>query len=258
MKTKLDSSLTAAWFLWTNQNALTPKARFPNSRLCRFKVLEAKGTIIWKRSSDHSGRSLRHKRSVVRDRLEFYPCDRDDWKRLSSDRISLMETEFKRLKRQKRWDISHDAPDCLLHIHIHASKWWQATRITPLHLWKKYSDMNVFITNFRRIIKTEEPEKTLGKRLARNLVLLQRKPRRSIRIFAIVIHAIWRKWKAFLLVQEGTVPKTGESANHTILYECLKDSKTFSPLEYRLNPKPMLSSMFSLSLLLSKISRRSK
>ena len=69
------------------------KARFPNSppcrlnRLCRFKFLEATGTIIWKRSSDHSGRSLRQKLSGVRDRVEFYPCDRDDRKRLSSDRI---------------------------------------------------------------------------------------------------------------------------------------------------------------------------
>ena len=60
------------------------KARFPYSRpcrlnrLCRFKFLEATGTIIWKRSSDHSGRSLRQKRPVVRDRLEFYPWDRND------------------------------------------------------------------------------------------------------------------------------------------------------------------------------------
>ena len=30
------------------------------------------------------------------DRLEFYPCDRDDRKRLSSNRIFLMETGFKR------------------------------------------------------------------------------------------------------------------------------------------------------------------
>ena len=39
------------------------KARFPYSRpcrynrLCRFEILEATGTIIWKRSSDHPGRS---------------------------------------------------------------------------------------------------------------------------------------------------------------------------------------------------------
>ena len=39
------------------------KARFPNSRpcrynrLCRFKFLEATGTIIWKRSSDYPRRS---------------------------------------------------------------------------------------------------------------------------------------------------------------------------------------------------------
>ena len=64
-----------------------PKARFSNSRLCRFKFLEATVTIIWKRSSDQSGRSLRQKRSVVRDRLEFYPCDREDRKRLSSHRL---------------------------------------------------------------------------------------------------------------------------------------------------------------------------
>ena len=64
------------------------------------------------------GRSLRQKRSVVRDRREFYPCDRDDRKRLSIDRIFLMETGFKRQKRQKRWDISHDAPDCLLHVYF--------------------------------------------------------------------------------------------------------------------------------------------
>ena len=72
------------------------------------------------------GRSLRQKRSVVRDRREFYSCDRDDRKRLSIDRIFLMETGFIRQKRQKRWDISHDAPDCLLHVHTRSSKWRQA------------------------------------------------------------------------------------------------------------------------------------
>ena len=88
--------------------------RFPynrpcrNKRLCRLKYLEATGTIIWKRSCDHAGRSLRQKRSVVRDRLDFYPCDRDDRKWLWSDR-----NRCKRSLRQKRWDISHDAPDCL-------------------------------------------------------------------------------------------------------------------------------------------------
>ena len=50
--------------------------------------------------------------------LEFYPCDTDDRKRLSSDSIFLMETGFKWWKRQKRWDISH-AYDCLLHVHVH-------------------------------------------------------------------------------------------------------------------------------------------
>ena len=143
-------------------------ARFPNSRrqnrLCRFKFLEATGMIIWKHSSDHLGRSLRQKRSVVRDRLEFYPCDRDDRKRLSSDRF-LMETGFKRQNRQKRWDISRAlALDCLLHFHIRALKWRQGTRITPLHLLKKQSDTNVFITNCRRIIRKEEPEKTSGQK----------------------------------------------------------------------------------------------
>ena len=80
------------------------KARFPSSRpsrynrLCRFKFLEVTRTIIWKRSSDHPGRSLRQKRLVVRDRLEFYPCDKDDWKRLSSDRIFLMGTRVQTIE----------------------------------------------------------------------------------------------------------------------------------------------------------------
>ena len=52
--------------------------------------------ITWDDPGTIPGRSLRQKRSVVRDRLEFYPCDRDDRKRLSSDRIFLMETGFKR------------------------------------------------------------------------------------------------------------------------------------------------------------------
>ena len=62
------------------------KARFPNSRpnrynrLCRFKFLEATGTIIWKRSSDHPGRS--------RDD----PCDRND-QSSEIDSSSILATE---------------------------------------------------------------------------------------------------------------------------------------------------------------------
>ena len=91
---------------------------------------------------------------------------------------------------------------------IHVLQMQQATPVTPLHLWKKCSDMNVFITNFWTIIRTEEAERTPGKRLGRHLVFLQRKLRRSIRTSVLVIHAIWRKWKVFLLFQEGTLSQS--------------------------------------------------
>ena len=65
--------------------------------------------------------------------------------------------------------------------------------------------MNVFITNFRRIIRTEEPEKTLGKRLARNSVLLQRKPRRSIRTFALASYTHTHYLKKVKSVPSGSM-----------------------------------------------------
>ena len=72
--------------LLTITSGAEPKARFPNSRpcrynrLCRFKFLEATGTIIWKRSSDHPGRS--------RDD----PCDRNN-QSSEIDSSSILATE---------------------------------------------------------------------------------------------------------------------------------------------------------------------
>ena len=69
---------------------------------------------------------------------------------------------------QKRWEISHEALDCLLHVYIRASKWRQATRITPLHLLKKYSD-NKLSKDYK---KRRTRENVLGKRLARKFSLI--------------------------------------------------------------------------------------
>ena len=58
----------------------------------------------------------------------------------------------------------------MMHLFVVACvpKWLQTTSITPLHSWKKYKSMIVFITNFRRIARTEGPEKMPGPRLLRN------------------------------------------------------------------------------------------
>ena len=104
----------------------------------------------------------------------------------------------------------------LLHVHIRASKWRQATRITPLHLWKKYSGMNVFMTNFRRIIRTEEPEKTPGQK------------------FGLTAEEAEKKYKNI-------------RTSYTRHLKKVKSVPSGSGREYRPNPKPMLSSMFSPS-----------
>ena len=49
---------------------------------------------------------------IVRDRLEFYPCDRDDRKSNLYALIFFNGNRFKQSLRQKRYDISHDTSLC--------------------------------------------------------------------------------------------------------------------------------------------------